>query len=342
MTALTEEGSFKGPDLNVALICRDCKVDPPELIERFSEGDVICGLCGLVLSEHIVDMRSEWRTFNNDDQNGDDPSRVGEAQNPLLDGDQLSTIIAYNTDNTRMGRELSRAQNSTVADRKDSALQAAFAKISQLCEGFQLPNIVQNGAKEVYKLVYNERSLKGKSQESIMAAAIGLACRKANVPRSFKELWALTDVPKNEIGKVFKIIHKLIQQKHALAGGLLNVQNESIATTQTNAEALIGRFCSNLGLSRQITNAAEYIARRTKEVGVLAGRSPVTVAATVIYMAASIFDASISPAQIAQRAGVSDGTIKTSYKYLYDKREELVDPQWIESGKVKLENIPKN
>jgi transcription initiation factor TFIIB len=51
--------------------------------QEFSAGDIICGSCGLVLQSHIVDTRSEWRTFSNDDQGGDDPSRVGDAGNPL-------------------------------------------------------------------------------------------------------------------------------------------------------------------------------------------------------------------------------------------------------------------
>ena len=34
-----------------------------------------------------------------------------------------------------------------------------------------------------------------------MAASIFIGCRKANVARSFKEIWALTNVPRKEIGK---------------------------------------------------------------------------------------------------------------------------------------------
>lgn len=53
-------------DLNVALICPDCKENPPNLVEEFSAGDTICGSCGRVLADRIIDTRSEWRTFSND------------------------------------------------------------------------------------------------------------------------------------------------------------------------------------------------------------------------------------------------------------------------------------
>jgi hypothetical protein len=49
--------------------------------------------CGLVVEAHIIDERSEWRTFGDKDKEGDDPSRVGGASNPLLDDGGLGTMI---------------------------------------------------------------------------------------------------------------------------------------------------------------------------------------------------------------------------------------------------------
>lgn len=323
-----------GPNLNITLTCPECKIYPPDLIERFSEGDIVCGSCGLVLSDRVVDTRSEWRTFSNDDQNGDDPSRVGDASNPLLETEDLSTMISYVPENVRAGRDLNRAQAKSLVDRRDNALSAAYSKISQMCDGYQLPKIVQDGAKEVYKLVYDEKDLRGKSQESIMAAAIFMGCRKAKVARTFKEIWALTNVPKKEIGKVFKIMHRIIQNKNDNNPGAYSNIKDSEQTTQTSAEDLIRRFCSHLGLKNEVTNAAEHIARKCKESGILAGRSPITIAATVIYMASLIFDADVSPTKIANKTGVSDGTIKTSFKVMYEDRDKLIDPSWANKGRL--------
>ncbi|QEL63472.1 hypothetical_protein [Candidozyma auris] len=284
-SALKSEEPFKGPNLNVTLMCPDCKTFPPNLIERFSEGDIVCGDCGFVLSDRVVDTRSEWRTFSNDDQNGDDPSRVGDAGNPLLDTENLSTMISYVPENVKTGRDLNRAQAKSLVDKKDNALLAAFTKISQMCDAIQLPKSVVDIAKEVYKLVYEERQLKGKSQESIMAAAIYLGCKMAKLSRSLKEIWALTNVP--------------------------------IKTT-------------------------ESIARKCSEEGILAGRSPITVAATVIYFACLLFDAQVTPAKIGSKTGVSDGTIKTAFKVACKDKDKLVDPKWIESGKAKLDNLPQS
>lgn len=50
-----------GPDLSVHLMCPECAPNRPEIIEEFGSGDLVCGGCGLVLGDKIVDTRSEWR-----------------------------------------------------------------------------------------------------------------------------------------------------------------------------------------------------------------------------------------------------------------------------------------
>lgn len=329
----------RGVNLNVTISCPDCRVFPPELVERHSEGDIVCALCGLVLCDRIIDTRSEWRTFSNDDQNGDDPSRVGEALSNSADSDQLTTVIAAGPDSGRVARDLHRTQGKSFADKKDHVLSSAFSKISQMCDGYQLPKVVQDGAKEVYKLVYEEKVLRGKSQESIMAAAIFLGCRKASVPRSFKEIWALTNVPRKEIGKVFKLMNTIIQQKDAELGGAITRQNNAIATTQTNPEDLVGRFCSHLGLDNSFSSSSQLIARKLREVGVLEGRSPTTIAATVIYFSVIIFKETLSLAKISESTGVSEGTIKSSFKIMIGSTSKLVEQSWIDSGKANLQAL---
>jgi len=75
-------------------------------------------------------------------------------------------------------------------------------------------------------------------------------------------------------------------------------------------------------------------------VGDLAGRSPLSVAAACIYLTSHLLGKPKSPKEISEVAGVSDGTIRTAYKYLYQERERLVEPEWIANGKGNMDNLP--
>jgi len=91
---LPVQKSTFGPDLAVRLVCPECRDPNPNIVEEFGSGDLVCGTCGLVLGDRVVDTRSEWRTFANDE--GDDPSRVGAAIDPLMEGmEQLDTVISF-------------------------------------------------------------------------------------------------------------------------------------------------------------------------------------------------------------------------------------------------------
>ena len=196
------------------LICPDCKEVPPRLIEEYSSGDMVCEDCGLVLGDRIVDTRSEWRTFSNDDQNNDDPSRVGDGPNALLNGEQLQTSIAFG-DGSKGARDLNRAQNKIVQDKGNKVLMAAYKEIGAMCDAITLTKTVSDHAKHLFKTVHDANAFRGKSQETVIAGCIFIACRQCDVPRTFREVFALTKVPKKEIGRIFKALEKFYMGRNA-------------------------------------------------------------------------------------------------------------------------------
>ena len=190
------------------MICRECKEFPPKLVEEFSSGDTVCGSCGLVLGDRIVDTRSEWRTFSNDDQGNDDPSRVGDGANPLLNGSQLQTSISFGDGPSSRTRDLHRAQNKSTHDKSTKGLLAAYKEIGALCDAMSLTKDISDTAKHIFKMVNDAGALRGKSQDTIIAGSIFIACRHCGHPRTFREICALTKVSKAEIGRIFKALEK--------------------------------------------------------------------------------------------------------------------------------------
>lgn len=77
-------------------------------------------------------------------------------------------------------------------------------------------------------------------------------------------------------------------------------------------------------------------------VGALAGRSPLSIAAACIYMASYLTKRPKTAKEISLVAGVSDGTIRNAYKFLYADREKLVKPEWLQNGKGDMSLLPLN
>ncbi|KAI8051955.1 transcription initiation factor IIB [Syncephalis plumigaleata] len=295
------------PDLNIRLICRDCRRDPPNIVECFAEGDLVCGDCGLVLGDRIVDTRSEWRTFSNEDE---DPSRVGGSANPLLNGTQLDTIISKLDGGSGASRHLSKTHGRASAVKGERHLVQTYKEISAMCDAIGLPRLIGDAAKHLYKQVDERKLLRGKSNDALIAACIFIACRQEGVTRTFKEICALTKVPKKEIGRCFKALARELDTamlSQDMAGGDLML-----------------RFCSYLSLPPEVKKAAKAVGERAKDLGTLAGKSPVSIAAACIYMVASLYGVPRPAKEIAVVAGVSEVTIKNAYKGLHAARGELI------------------
>lgn len=123
-------------DLNFRLVCKYCKRDPPNIVEDYKAGDLVCGDCGLVFPMRIIDQRSEWRSFN-DETSGGDPSRVGQAENPILEGveDTLSTQIHFRDGRTGMSDTLRKTQHKVSGSVKGSRdLTESFRLIQHFTE----------------------------------------------------------------------------------------------------------------------------------------------------------------------------------------------------------------
>ncbi|OTA99842.1 hypothetical protein M426DRAFT_76148 [Hypoxylon sp. CI-4A] len=341
---ITEE-EYK-ENLNQRLRCPDCNEDPPNLVEEFSSGDMVCASCGLVLGDRIIDTRSEWRTFANDDQGNEDPSRVGDALNPLLNGSQLETSIAFG-DGMR-ARELHRAQNRAVSDKTTKHLLNAYREIGNLCDAINIPKAIQDSAKHMYKLTEDKKLFKGKPQEAVIAGCIFIACRQAKAPRTFRELFALTKVSKKEIGRTFKVLEKFAKaHKEQLASSSMWVAGDLEPTQTTGPVELCARYCSNLGFKNThlMEKISKVIAEKASSLQPISGRSPLSIAAAAIYLTSHLMGDARSSRDIANTAGVSDGTIRTAYRFMREEKniQYLIDKDWLApKGAGRMERLPAN
>ncbi|ESN95389.1 hypothetical protein HELRODRAFT_185984 [Helobdella robusta] len=303
--ASSSSSSTKG---YVNVITLRCPNHPDaELVEDYHAGDVVCMECGIVVGDRIIDVGSEWRTFSNE-KDSKDNSRVGAAENSLLEGSDLSTCITMGSGPASFnenGRPIyNNRRNISSGDR---ALMIAFREIAQMADRLNLPKMIADRANTIFKQVHVSKSLKGRSNDAISSACMYIACRQEGVPRTFKELCAVSKVSKKEIGRAFKLILKII-----------NTSVELISTGD-----FMSRFCSNLGLSAAIQKAAIHIADKAVLLNLVAGRSPVSVAAAAIYMASQASDDKKTAKEIGDVSGVAEVTVKHAYKSMYPKAHDL-------------------
>ncbi len=86
------------------------------------------------------------------------------------------------------------------------------------------------GSSRTWPQVHDGKNLKGRSNDAIASACLYIACRQEGVPRTFKEICAVSKISKKEIGRCFKLILKALET------------SVDLITTGD----FMSRFCANL------------------------------------------------------------------------------------------------
>lgn len=258
-----------------------------------------------------------------------------------MDGmEQLDTIISFRDGGSGIARELQRAASRQLNTRSERNLMQAFREISSWCEQFSLPKMITDIAKQLYKRSEEEKLLRGKSLEAIIAACIFIACRQAHVPRTFREISNLTRVSKKTLGQCYKALEEAFN----LTPGGSRSSNDKYAagnpSAGTGAEDLLVRYCNHLDLPVNVQSICSEIIKAARILGIADGRSPVSIAGGAIYFTCQLLGTIKSSKDISSVAGVSEGTIKLVYRQYYVARDKLVKQEWIDSGKAKLDRLP--
>ncbi|KAK9278943.1 hypothetical protein L1049_028525 [Liquidambar formosana] len=221
--------------------CPECKRNT-EVVFDHSTGDTICSECGLVLEAHSIDETSEWRTFANE-SNDADPNRVGGPYNPLLGDAALSTVISKPNGasadfiSSSLGRWQNRGSNA------DRSLIQAFKSIAIM---LGLVTTIKDRACEIYKKVEDQKPLRGRNQDAILAACLYISCRQESKPRTVKEICSVVNgASKKEIGRAKEYIVKQLEVE----------MGQSVEMGTIHAGDYLRRFCSNLGMANQSVKA---------------------------------------------------------------------------------------
>ncbi len=248
--------------------------------------------------------------------------------------EQLDAIISFKDGGTGTARELQRAASRSQNSRTGRDLLSAFRDISSWCDQFSLPKTVSDIAKQLYKRADEEKLLRGKPVDAVIAACIFIACRQAHVPRTFREICNLTHVSKKVLGRCYKVLELAFNLTPGSSAA------RSGATGVARPEDLLVRYCNHLDFPPHVQAICKDIVVAAREHGIGDGRSPVSIAGGAIYFACVLLGVSKTVKDISMVAGMSEVTIRVVYRLYCTHRQKLVKKEWIAEGKVNMDRLP--
>ena len=267
-----------------------------------NSGEILCSVCGIVISENRENEGPEWRSFAND---GNDKSRVGSGTSITIHDMGLSTMIG-STNKDATGKPLSSAMKksidrlrtwntrSQVNSASDKNLRQALSEMDKLKDKLSLTDTVIEKAAYIYRKANEKKLVKGRSIHGLVASCIYAACRDTETPRTLDDVADGINVRRKDVARCYRLIFRELDLKVPIADPINGV----------------ARIASEAGLGEKTKRKAIALLNKAKKIGLVAGKDPMGLAAAALYLACISDGGNTTQRNISNASGVTEVTIR--------------------------------
>lgn len=286
--------------------CQEC--GSRDLEQDLSKGELACLACGLVLEDRLIDPGPEWR-FNAAD--GVDNSRVGMPESVMFHDKGKGATFNHKENVSGKTRSqfyrMRKWQNiARVNNNVERNLSTNLSTLAKISSAMSIGKDTTNLAAEIYRKSVEERLIQGRSNDTMIAAAIYGATKINQRPRTLPEISRYARVGQKEIGKGWRLIRKELKLKVPIS----------------QPEDFVDRFCSDLGMNNDVRAQAYEIIEMLHKTEYTNGRSPTVIAAGAIYIAGIEGNQKRTQREIAEITDVTEVSIRTCYKHIVELQKE--------------------
>lgn len=275
-----------------------CKTYP--VVTDSERGEIFCGNCGLVLVENLADNSNESHGYTQEQFMTQ--TRTGPATSLTMHDKGLSTVIGSNKDSS--GNALSsktkyefnrlRTWDQRSKSRATASLSKAFTSLHAMKTKLAIPDSVVETAAYIYRKAVTAKLTRGRTMNSLVAAALYASCRENNIPRTLDDIAKAANVERRILSRDLRTLIKRLE---------LNLN-------QYDTSSFISKISNNMKLKEKTKRDAFEILKKCENEKITAGKHPVAQAAASLYIACVVNGEKISQKKFSIESGVSDVTIR--------------------------------
>ena len=281
--------------------CPEC--GSSRFVKDADRAERICGKCGIVIEESMIDVGQEWRAFDHDQKQK--RARTGAPLTHKRHDKGLTTEIGKGATALFKVPAKKRSQffrirkwQKRLLTSKDRNMSFAMSELQRLVSFLGLPKTLHEEVAKLYERALQKGLVRGRSIESIIAALVYSLAREYETPRTLTEISQASGIGKRELGRTYRYISRKLD----------------IRILPAKAEDYIPRFSSMLKLSDRTQMHAIKVLRVAKEKDVISGKGPTGCAAAAIYIASVLEGERKTQREVADVVGVTEVTIRNRYK----------------------------
>lgn len=274
--------------------------------------------CGVIYKD-TLDYSPEWRFYGADDKNTNDPTRCGNAINPLLVESSFGCKVLCNTKSSYEMKKIRKWTEWQSMPHREKALYDEFQFITVMAQNSGMPKIFIDNAMIIHKDISEQKMFRGINRDGIKAASIYISCRLNGCPRTA-----------HEIAEIFHLDKTSATTGCSMAVNILhNIERNIEPSLQTDLcftlpSSFIERYCSRLNFNQELTMLSKFVANKIEKNNIITDNIPHAIAAGIVYFVAQNCHLNVTKQEIKTVCGVSEVTINKCFKKLEALRETLL------------------
>lgn len=281
------------------LVCNNCNAS--RFITDGVTGEIVCSSCGCVISENIEDRGAERRNFPDKSDN----TRTGPGLSLKMFDRGLNTIIGVSNQDS-MGKPIS-AKNAQTFGRlrkwdnrsqtknsSNRSLRNALRELDKVQSKLGLSDTVIERAALFYRKAAEKNLLRGRTVNGMAAACLYASCRDLDHARTLTEIAKQFEINRKEVARSYRSLFKALD----------------FVVSITDPIKSIGKIASKIGITEKTVRKAVRILDAAQDAGIVAGKNPEVIAATVIYAACVITGEAKSQMEISSASGISTVSLR--------------------------------
>lgn len=259
-----------------------------------SDDELVCSKCGFVIEDRFEDD-----TYDYDD-------RVGSPRTLMYN--DISTVISNKTTDAsgnriqnNLGMKRIKMWDDRIRSNPNRNTSKAMTEISRVSDILQIPDNIQQRAAEIYLDCEKRRMLRGRTIGVFAISCLYAACREGGIPKTLQSFVQETYAKRTDITSYYRLILTTLDIK---------------PTIQTPV-SYVGKIASKVNppLNQFVQRLAQDILEKY-DGG--AGKDPIGLAASALYIACVLKDLGITQRHIALASDVTEVTIRNRFKGLYN------------------------
>jgi transcription initiation factor TFIIB len=283
------------------------------IITDAQSAELVCSQCGLVISDKIQEVKQESQNFH-----VGEPSRYTSSPGmptSLARPDMgLSTVISSASIDAS-GHEIDPCMLTTIHRLRtwdyrtklhsslDKNLSVAFTELHSIKDKLGLTDSVAEKAAYIYRKAQERGFTRGRSISAIITAAAYIACRQAGLPKTLKEVADANNLRSKATAKAYRLI----------------VSELNMRTPVLDPIKCIAKISNKAALSEKTKRQAIEIMNDIVKKEISAGKNPMGLAATVLYITCTKTGQNKPKKDIAQAAGITEVTLRNGFKNIRAK-----------------------